>query len=141
MLYTLDGDFSLIHNSPVDIEQVRLCSKGNEFLVFSEKKWLQLNKDKHLKTNKFIDTLEIPEGMDSISCAENSDEMAITIDGWKTPDDIYAWNIISGELVRLFQAQLSGIAESTLIKPTSIEIPHATVCSFKNCCICPLQGQ
>jgi hypothetical protein len=37
MLYTLDGDFSLIHNSPVDIEQVRLCSKGNEFLVFSEK--------------------------------------------------------------------------------------------------------
>jgi protease II len=141
-LYTLDGDFSLIHNSPVDFEQVRLCGKGNEFLVFSENKnGYNEVKIKHLKTDKFIDTLEIPEGVGSISCAENSDEMAITIDGWKTPDDIYAWNIISGELVRLFQAQLSGIAESTLIKPTSIEIPHATVCSFKNCCICPLQGQ
>jgi hypothetical protein len=105
MSCTLDGDFSLIHDSPVDIEQVRLCGKSNEFLVFAENKdGYNEIKIKHLKTNKFIDTPKIPEGVCSISCAENSDEMAITIDDWKTPGDINAWNIISGKLVRSFQA-------------------------------------
>ena len=36
---------------------------------------------KYLKTNKFIDTPKIPEIVYSVSCAENSDEMTITIDG------------------------------------------------------------
>ena len=124
MLYTLDSSFSLIHDSSVDIEQVRLCGKNNEFLVFAENKGgYNEIKIKHLQTNKFIDAPKIPEGVYSISCAKNSDEMAITVDGWKTPGNIYAWNVVSGKLVRSFQAQLAGIAESTLIKPTSIEIP------------------
>lgn len=124
MFYKLDEGLSTLNESSVDLEQVKLCGKQSEFLVYAENNGGYSNlKIQNINTSKFKEAPDLPEGVYSISCSENSNEMAITINGWSSPGDIYTWNIVSGKLVNSFKAQLAGINKETLVKPNSIKMP------------------
>lgn len=117
------GEFTVIEEADHDIGQVTLCGLGQRWLVWT------VNVDgfhqfhaHDLEADQRVDLPELPEGAIGVSCGAYIDLVAIGVNGWSTPGDIYTLDLSSGDLTRTFKANLAGIDEDRLIRPESIRI-------------------
>jgi len=115
--------FTAIAETNYDMGQVELCGVEREYLAWTE------NVDgfhrlvvRNLANGKNLQTPSIPEGVYTISCATNSDQLVLTTNGWRTPGDIHTWNLDSGTLEQNFKSNLAGLDAGRLIRPESIRI-------------------
>ena len=73
-----------------------------------------------LATGEPIVFPEIPEGVYSLSCSKADSTLIVGINGWRTPGDIYAIDLVTGATKLLVGSNLAGIREDSLIRPESI---------------------
>jgi len=123
MHYAVDGEFSLIHSSKGDVSGVKLCGTKANYLVWQENIGGYSNlKVKNINTEQAIETPLLVEGVYNTHCNQGNNTLAINVNGWKTPGDIYTWDMKSGEVYTAFKSNLAGLVESSLVKPESIRI-------------------
>jgi len=124
MHYEIGADFSLVHQADGDVSSVMLCGEKANYLVWneniggnSELNVRELNSQKEIKTPTFS------EGVYNANCHTGSDMLALSVNGWKTPGDIFSWNLSSGESHHVFKSNLAGLDGRRLVKPVSINMP------------------
>ena len=121
MHYSLADGFSLIHEAQGDVEDVFLCGENANYLIWNENKggYSNLNVRK-LDTQKDLSVQSLPEGDYVLDCNQQSNKLAITINGWKTPGDIYVRDLLIGAVSHSFKSSLAGLAADRLVQPESI---------------------
>lgn len=124
MYYTVDGGFKLIHEAKGDVERVLLCGENSEYLVWSENVggYSELS-IKNLSSNKMVKTPVLPEGVYFPNCELGHNRLLIGVNGWKTPGDLYTWDMAKNELYHTFKSNLAGLVEDDLVKSESITMP------------------
>lgn len=116
--------FSTIAETDYDMARIELCGEDSEYLAWTE------NVDgfhrlvvRNLENGNDLQTPSLPEGVHTISCAKNSDQLVVTTNGWRTPGDIHTWNLNSGTLEQNFKSNLAGLDVNRLIRPESVRVP------------------
>ncbi len=117
------GTFSVIEETDAEITGVELCGIGQRWLVWGVNTdgFHQL-KARDLESGQDVELPELPEGVKGVSCGTATDLMAVGVNGWQTPGDIYTVDLASGDVTRSFAANLAGIDPDRLIRPESIRI-------------------
>lgn len=123
MYYTVDSGFSLVHEAQGDISGVMLCDR-DRLLVWSENigGYSHLYA-KRLDTNQILNAPQLPQGVYRTTCSSQSNAVAIHVNGWDTPGDIYTWKVGKGQLYHSFVANLAGLNREDLVKPESVTMP------------------
>lgn len=117
------GESRVIAEADADIDQIELCGPNQRYLYWTENRdgFHRLRaRDLGIDGDKRTGTL--PEGVYSLSCAENSTHMAVTVNGWSTPGDIYVMDVSSGATRHAFVSNLAGLDPERLIRPESVRI-------------------
>ncbi len=122
--YSLEDGFELIHEGKGDIDQVLLCGKNSNYLVWIENDggYSRL-KGKNLTDGTVLVPPAMAEGVYSLDCQAGSDQVAVNVNGYKTPGDIFTLNLADGIATHTFQASLAGLDPDRLVKPESISMP------------------
>jgi dipeptidyl aminopeptidase/acylaminoacyl peptidase len=117
------GRFTVLEEADGDISDVSLCGIGQRWLVWT------VNLDgfhqlraRDLETNRSVEGPDLPEGAIGVSCGSATDFVAIGVNGWATPGDIYTVDLASGDVTRTFAANLAGLDPERLIRPESIRM-------------------
>lgn len=117
------GETRVIAELDAAIGDLTLCGAKNRFLAWTE------NRDgfhslviRDLDSGDVLQTPELPEGVYGIDCADATNKLVVTINGWRTPGDIYTINLTSGKAARVFASNLAGLDPERLIRPESIRI-------------------
>lgn len=123
-LYARDvatGDETLIAEADFDIGGLELCGRSGNFISYT------INENgfdrlvvRNLKTGKNIDLPTLPEGAVSVSCASQTDDMLVRVNGWATPGDLYRINLKKGDARRVFASDLAGLDPARLVRPESV---------------------
>ncbi len=122
--YDLDSKrISIIAETNHDMSAIRLCGKAGSYLAWRE----NVDGFHHLKVRDLsngneLKTPELPEGTYSLSCSKQSNQLVITANGWRTPGDIYSWNLESGDLNQNFKSNLAGLDSKRLVRPEIIRV-------------------
>lgn len=124
MYYSLSEGFTTKHSSEVDVESVRLCGNADQFLVWSENHggYSQIQ-GIDLRSNESLPIPAMMDGVYQLNCAAQDNSVAITVNSYQTPGNIYHWDLGSGQINAAFTANLAGLASSQLVKPESITMP------------------
>ena len=117
------GDMDVLEPTAHDVSNVHLCGTGSQYLVWTENEdgFETLHVDKEA-TRLDIDTSSLPEGVYSLSCSSGSDRLAIHVNGWSTPGDIYLLDLGTGEIDQVFASTYAGLDPARLIRPESIRM-------------------
>ncbi len=117
------GNFTVVEETDAEITGVELCGIGQRWLVWG------VNVDgfhtlqaRDLESGQDVELPDLPEGTKGVSCGSATDLMAVGVNGWQTPGDIYTVDLASGDVTRSFAANLAGIDPDRLIRPESIRI-------------------
>mgnify|MGYP005853341449 CR=1 FL=1 len=117
------GETRVIAEPGVAIGNLELCGMNGSYLAWTE------NRDgfhsliiRNLADGKALETPELPEGVSSLDCADAADRLAVTVNGWRTPGDVYTVDLSNGNPVRAFASNLAGLDPDRLIRPESIRI-------------------
>lgn len=123
MYYPVGGELTLIHESKVDIDDVLVCGKDAQFLVWNENNggYSQL-RVLNIKNNATLPIPALAEGNYSVDCNIGHNSIFVGINGWDTPGDIVHWDIATGEVTNTFVSQLAGLSKSQLVRPESISM-------------------
>lgn len=107
----------------VDIDQVEVCGDNDRYLAWTVNRdgFHELN-IRDQRRNRMVDAPDLPEGLYGLSCSSEADTMAIGVNGWATPGDVYAFDLRRGGLARVFASNLAGLDRSRLIRPESIRM-------------------
>ena len=116
--------FQLVEQSDYDIGDVSLCGVNDNYLAWT------VNADGfesvHYKeaSGGSVQTIAgLPEGDQSLSCASDSNLMAIRTNGWRTPGDVHVWNFTDQQLQLSFESNLAGLDPDRLVRPESVRMP------------------
>jgi len=106
-----------------DIQNVSLCGDKDRYLVWTENEngFYKL-KARDLKRQRDIKIPKLPEGVYDLSCAEESSNLLIRINGWRTPGDLYLVNLQDSTITHTFKSNMAGLDVNMLIRPESINI-------------------
>ena len=118
------GEGEVLHSAEgADIDQVELCGADDRYLAWTVNRdgFHELN-IRDQRRNRMVDAPELPEGLYGLSCSSEADTMAIGVNGWATPGDIYTMNLRNGRMTEVFKANLAGLDPSRFIRPESIRI-------------------
>ena len=75
------------------------------------------------KRGRQISTPSLPAGVLSISAARDNARIAIRVNAYNRPGDVYLWDIKRGDLDQVFASTLAGLNDADFIKPVSVKIP------------------
>lgn len=122
--YNVEGqETDVLEPTAHDVESVDLCGTESQYLV-----WTQ-NEDGfyslHMDNNGVpldIDTSMLPEGYIQVSCSNASDKVAVRVNGWRTPGDIFLLDLGTGEIDQVFASNYAGLDPARLIRPESIRM-------------------
>ena len=113
--------FDSLVESEFDLADVRLCGADDAYLLWTENRdGFDVLGGRDLATGEPIVFPEIPEGVYSLSCSKADSTLIVGINGWRTPGDIYAIDLVTGASKLLVGSNLAGIREDSLIRPESI---------------------
>jgi dipeptidyl aminopeptidase/acylaminoacyl peptidase len=117
------GEMRVIAEADADVGAVALCGQSDGTLAWT------LNRDgfhdlqlRDLARDEAIEIDELPEGTYALSCADRADRLAVRVNGWQTPGDVYLVDLEEGASQRVFAADLAGLDPGRLIRPESIRI-------------------
>ena len=113
---------TLIHESQFDLENLQLCSKQSN-LVWTENR----NGFDTLFSSKLTGAgtrkIDMPEGVYSVSCASESDALAVQISSPTSPAKVYTTTLAGNRHRLVVDATLAGIDSNALITPEAIDFP------------------
>ncbi len=107
-----------------NVRNIKLCGPKEHYLVWTTNHdgFSRLHIRNRL-SGKDISPPSLPEGVYQLSCSTNSTKLAIQINGWATPGDIYVWNIETGTQNIAFHSNFAGLSPQRLIRPEVIRLP------------------
>jgi dipeptidyl aminopeptidase/acylaminoacyl peptidase len=83
---------------------------------------------------------DIPDGVYTLSCSDQSDLVSVGISGWRTPGDIYLIELGSGVSRRLISSNLAGVPAESLVKPVSVTMPARDGVELQGLLYLPVSG-
>lgn len=103
-----------------DIEDVTLSGEGR-FLAWTsnEDGFAQLHV-RDLQSGRDLEVPQLPDGVHSLSFADEAPLLAIRTSGPSTPGDVHVWNILSGAIAQVVDAPLGGLDPATFVTPVSL---------------------
>ncbi|MGB0513902.1 MAG: prolyl oligopeptidase family serine peptidase, partial [Wenzhouxiangellaceae bacterium] len=105
------------------IGSLALCGAEDGHLAWTENRdGFHTLRIRNLESGESLDTPALPEGVYGLTCANNADRLAVTINGWRTPGDVYTIDLDDGKATRAFASNLAGLDPNRLIRPESIRI-------------------
>ena len=117
----INGRFESLVESEFDLADVQLCGENGAYLVWTENRnGFDVLGGRHLASDSAISFPAIPEGVYSLSCSQQSSTLIVGVNGWQTPGDIHAINLLGGAGKRLVNSNLAGIQVESLVRPESI---------------------
>lgn len=118
------GETTVIAAEDADASRIRLCGPNDQYLAWTTNHdgFFRLHVQDRT-TGRTLPVPELPEGVYGISCAADAPQMAITINGWRTPGDVYAWTIGDDTATRVFASNLAGLDADRLVRPVSVRMP------------------
>ena len=117
------GETRVIAEPNADVAAVALCGRDDDHLAWTENRdGFHSLKVRNLDNGAMLGLPELPEGVHTLSCAENADTLAVTVNGWRTPGDIVVVDLASGASQPVFSANLAGLDADRLVRPESIRI-------------------
>lgn len=118
------GETRVIAEPGVAIGDLALCGADDNYLVWTENRdgfHSVMIRDLVGETGT-VPAPELPEGVYGLDCADAADRLAVTVNGWQTPGDVYTVDLPDGKTVRAFASNLAGLDPDRLIRPASIRI-------------------
>ncbi len=117
------GNMDVLEPTAHDVGSVNLCGSRSQYLVWTENEdgFHSLHIDQ-AGVRSDIDTSMLPAGVYQLSCSGASDKLAIRVNGWRTPGDVFVLDLGTGELDRVFASDFAGLDPSRLIEPESIRM-------------------
>lgn len=70
----------------------------------------------------FTDLPALPEGRYRLSCASDGSALAVLVNGWKTPGDVYLWDFKSESVQKIIGSDYAGLNADILVRPISVRI-------------------
>jgi len=117
------GNSRVIAEPGAAIGDLALCGANDGFLAWTENRnGFHSLVIRSLDSGDSLEPPRLPEGVYGIDCAEKADRLAVSINGWRTPGDIYTVDLADGETARVFASNLAGLDPERLIRPESISI-------------------
>ncbi|WP_084420169.1 S9 family peptidase [Henriciella litoralis] len=117
------GTTDVLEKTSHDVADVHLCGKEGEYLVWTENvdgfDTLKIDRNGILLD---VDTSDLPEGVYQLSCAAETNQLTIQVNGWRTPGDIYLMDIETGEMSQVFASDYAGLDRDRLVRPQSIRM-------------------
>lgn len=117
------GETRIVAEPGAAIGDLALCGAKDRFIAWTE------NRDgfhslliRNLDSGDSLEPPALPEGTYGIDCAEKADRLAVSIDGWRTPGDIYTVDLAGGKAAAVFASNLAGLDPERLIRPESIRL-------------------
>ncbi|MEE4350319.1 MAG: prolyl oligopeptidase family serine peptidase [Pacificimonas sp.] len=118
------GETRVIAETDADIADIELCGAGDRYLAYTiSRDGFEQLVVVDREAQAVVDSPTLPEGLYALDCAGGSNRMAITVNGWRTPGDIYSWEIGSGEATRVYVGTLAGIDPDRLVRPEVVRYP------------------
>lgn len=113
---------NLVHESPFDLENLQLCNNQSS-LVWTENR----NGFDTLYSSKPGGTglrkIDMPEGVYSLSCATQSDALAVQISSPTSPARVFSSSLTGNRTRLVADATLAGIDSNQLVVPEAIDFP------------------
>jgi len=116
------GQTKQIYAADADVENIQLCS-NEDFLVFTTNhdgfdRLHMINTES--KTNYIAS--DMPEGVYSLSCSNDSDTLLVRVNGYNRPGDLYAVDLAAGSASKIFASNYAGLDQTRLVKPESLRL-------------------
>ena len=118
-----DGAMNVIAEADHDIQNVRLCGKNDRYLTWTENvDGFYRLRARDRNRNRDIKTPTLPEGVFSLSCNRNTNDLLVRVNGWKTPGDLFLIDLKTGKADHIFKSNLAGLNADRLVRPESIRM-------------------
>lgn len=106
-----------------DHVDVNLCGEDGRYLAFA------VNLDGFFDL-KVIDRTNgaslpmprLPEGVYNLSCHSGSSRLAVGINGWRTPGDVYVIDLETKDVFQAYASDYAGLNPNRLVRPESVRI-------------------
>lgn len=123
----LADEMTVAFEAERDIDQIELCGRGDGTTILAYTENIDGFHSLHLKnaeTGDDVPTPGLPEGVYSLHCGSSGgSRLAIGVNGWNTPGDIYLWDINIRRLGLSFASTNAGLNLDRFVRPESITIP------------------
>ncbi|MEX2498852.1 MAG: S9 family peptidase [Wenzhouxiangellaceae bacterium] len=117
------GETRVIAEPGAAIGGLALCGVNDGYLAWTENRdGFHALRIRNLESGQALDPPALPEGVYGLTCADNADRLAVTVNGWRTPGDVYTIDLAGGKAARAFASNLAGLDPDRLIRPESIRI-------------------
>ena len=115
------GEETLIDAADFDIGGLTLCGKDGRFIAYTvNENGFDRLVVRSLKNDRTVELPDLPEGALSLSCAGQTDEMLVRVNGWRTPGDLYLIDLRKRDGKRVFTSDLAGLDPDRLVRPESV---------------------
>ncbi|MDG1507100.1 MAG: prolyl oligopeptidase family serine peptidase [Luminiphilus sp.] len=132
--------FVSVAESAFDLSSVNLCGPADRYLMWLENQnGFDVLRGRDLSSGEALEFPDIPDGVYTLTCSDQSDLVSVGISGWRTPGDIYLMELGSGAVRRLISSNLAGIAAESLVKPVSVTMPARDGVDLQGLLYLPLQ--
>ena len=133
--------FASVAESAFDLSSVDLCGPEDRYLVWLENQnGFDVLRGRDLSSGEALGFPDIPDGVYTLSCSDQSDLVSVGISGWRTPGDIYLIELGSGVSRRLISSNLAGVPAESLVKPVSVTIPARDGVELQGLLYLPVSG-
>lgn len=118
-----DNAVSVLVETGHDIDNVRLCGPAQRYLLWTtnEDGFFRLH-GRDLENDRALDVPELPEGVYSLSCPNESPRATVLVNGTATPGEVRVWELASGETRTVWETNLAGLDPERLVRPQSIRM-------------------
>jgi dipeptidyl aminopeptidase/acylaminoacyl peptidase len=117
------GEARVVAEPDADVASVALCGADDEYLAWTENHdGFHTLRVQNRTNGESLALPDLSEGVYGLNCADRADRLAVSINGWRTPGDIFVIDLGSGRADRVFSSNLAGLDPDRLIRPESIRI-------------------
>ncbi|MDB2433430.1 prolyl oligopeptidase family serine peptidase [Luminiphilus sp.] len=133
--------FASVAESAFDLSSVDLCGPEDRYLVWLENQnGFDVLRGRDLSSGEALGFPDIPDGVYTLSCSDQSDLVSVGISGWRMPGDIYLIELGSGVSRRLISSNLAGVPAESLVKPVSVTMPARDGVELQGLLYLPVSG-
>ncbi len=114
------GRTEIVAEAPHDIQNVQLCGGGQYLLWTTNEDGVFRLHGRDLVRGELLIPPSVPEGVFALSCPAGSEVAVIHVNGWATPGDVYAWDLVAGRATTVWASNLAGLDPAGLVRPLSL---------------------
>jgi len=123
------GETRVIAEPGVAVGDLALCGASDGYLAWTENRGgFHALTIRNLADETSVEVPGLPEGVYGLDCADAADRLAVGVNGWRTPGDVYTIDLADSEAVQPFQSNLAfssnlaGLDPDRLVRPEPIRL-------------------